>query len=137
MVRQFLVATVALALSTGVAGAQTKVRTAPIERTRIDGKVMFDSYCAVCHGKAAKGDGPAASALKTKPKDLTMLSFDNAGAFPEVRVRRYIEGLDEVASHGSRDMPMWGDLFKSLDRDMAEIRVSALVEYVGTLQKKK
>lgn len=136
MARRFLVVTVALALSASVAGAQTEIKKAPIDRTRIDGKVMFDSYCAVCHGKAAKGDGPAASALKAKPKDLTMLSFANAGTFPETKVRRYIEGLDEVPAHGTRDMPMWGDLFKSLDRDMAPIRVSALVEHLKTLQTK-
>ena len=136
MVRQFLVATVALALSASGGLAQTKVEKTPIERTRIDGKVMFDSYCAVCHGKAGKGDGPAASAMKTKPVDLTTLSAKNAGKFPEVKVRRYIEGLDEVAAHGTRDMPMWGDLFKSLDRDMVQIRVSTLVEYLKTLQTK-
>ena len=34
---------------------------------------------------------------------------------------RYIEGLDEIAAHGTRDMPMWGDLFRSLNRDTAQI----------------
>ncbi len=136
MVRQFLVVTVALALSASGGLAQTKIEKTPIERTKIDGKVMFENYCAACHGVTAKGDGPAASALKTKPTDLTMLSFNNNGVFPEVRVRRYIEGLDEVAAHGTRDMPIWGDLFKSLGRDMVPIRVSQLVAHVNSLQKK-
>lgn len=135
MVRKLVVATVALAFAAGGALAQTKVENKPIERTKIDGKVMFENYCAVCHGATAKGDGPAAAALKTKPTDLTMLSFNNKGAFPEVRVRRYIEGLDEVAAHGSREMPMWGDLFKSIGRDMVQIRISQLVEHVKSLQK--
>lgn len=136
MVRQFLVATVALGLSASGGFAQTKIEKTPIEKTKIDGKVMFENYCAVCHGVAAKGDGPAASALKTKPTDLTMLSFNNNGVFPELRVRRYIEGLDEVAAHGTREMPIWGGLFKSLGRDMVPIRVSQLVEHVNSLQKK-
>jgi len=126
----------ALTLSASVAPAQTKVDKAPIQRTAIDGKTMFDSYCAVCHGKEAKGDGPAAGALKKPSTDLTRLSAKNGGAFPDVKVRRYIEGLDEVESHGTRDMPIWGGAFKALDRDMAQIRVSALVEYLKTLQTK-
>jgi mono/diheme cytochrome c family protein len=31
------------------------------------GKEMFTSYCAPCHGKSGKGDGPAAAALKQPP----------------------------------------------------------------------
>ena len=136
MIRRFVVAMMALALSASFAMAQTKINKAPIKKTTIDGKTMYQSYCAVCHGKLAKGDGPAASALTKRPADLTQVSARNGGTFPEVRVRRYIEGLDEVPSHGTRDMPMWGDVFRSLDRDMAQIRISELVEYVKTLQTK-
>jgi hypothetical protein len=49
-----------------------------------------------------------------------------------VRVKRYIEGADEVAAHGTRGMPMWGDLFRSLSRDTAQIRVQALGSAPGT-----
>lgn len=136
MIRQFLVALTALGVAAGAAPAQTKVEKAPVQRTAIDGKTMYDSYCAVCHGKDAKGNGPAATALKKMPTDLTRISANNGGAFPEVRVRRYIEGVDEVPSHGSRDMPIWGDVFKALDRDMAQIRISAVVEHVKMLQVK-
>ena len=90
---------------------------------------MWDS-----HGKEGKGNGPAASALAKVPADLTRISARNGGTFPEVRVRRYIEGLDEVAAHGTRDMPMWGDLFRSLNRDTAQIRVAALADYLKSLQ---
>jgi len=136
MIRQIFVAAGVLALAANAAQGQTKVVQGPIQRTTIDGKTMYDNYCAVCHGKEGTGGGPAAPALKKAPTDLTMLAARNKGVFPEIGVRRYIEGVDEVASHGSRDMPMWGDLFKSLDRDMAPIRASALVAYVKTLQKK-
>src|ERR1035437_6275411 len=37
------------------------------------GKEMYTSYCAVCHGTDGKGGGPAASALKVPPTDLTLL----------------------------------------------------------------
>ena len=38
------------------------------------GKEMFKAYCASCHGEDAKGDGPAAAALKQPPADLTALA---------------------------------------------------------------
>ena len=39
----------------------------PIKQTApLSGAGMFKDYCAVCHGKYAKGDGPAASALMPK-----------------------------------------------------------------------
>jgi mono/diheme cytochrome c family protein len=30
----------------------------------LDGKDNYDAYCAVCHGRDAKGNGPAAPAMK-------------------------------------------------------------------------
>ena len=38
------------------------------------GQEMFMSYCAPCHGKEGKGNGPAAGALKISPIDLTALA---------------------------------------------------------------
>jgi mono/diheme cytochrome c family protein len=136
MVRHVLVLLVALVFSSGMAYAQPKVEKAPIKPTPAsDAKAMFDSYCAVCHGRTGVGDGPAASALAKAPADLTRISARNKGQFPEVRVKRYIEGADEVAAHGSRDMPMWGDLFRSLNRDTAQIRIQALADYLRKMQK--
>ncbi len=34
-------------------------------------KSNFEDNCIPCHGDSGKGDGPLASSLKTKPKDLT------------------------------------------------------------------
>lgn len=131
-----LVAVVALAVSAGAAGAQTKIDKGPIKPTSAsDAKKMFETYCAVCHGKDGTGNGPAAKALAKAPADLSRISARNNGTFPDVRVRRYIEGLDEVAAHGSRDMPMWGELFRSLSRDTAQIRIAGLAEYLKSLQK--
>jgi mono/diheme cytochrome c family protein len=135
MVKRMLIAIVALAFSAGVAQAQPKVEKAPIKQTAAsDAQKMFDSYCAVCHGKDGKGTGPASKALAKVPADLTKLSARNGGKFPDVHVRRYIEGLDEVAAHGSRDMPMWGELFRSLNRDTAQIRITGLAEYLKAMQ---
>ena len=135
MVRYVLIAVVTLAVSAGAAGAQTKIVKGPIKQTPAsDAKKMFDTYCAVCHGKEGKGNGPAAASLTKVPADLTKIAARNGGTFPEIKVRRYIEGVDEVPAHGTRDMPMWGDLFRSLNRDTAAIRVEALAQYLKAMQ---
>jgi mono/diheme cytochrome c family protein len=120
------------------AAAQVKIQqTVPKDVSPADGKGMFMEYCAACHGTDAKGNGPAAPALKKAPADLTQLSAHNGGKYPDVRVSRFIEGVDTVQAHGTRDMPIWGDVFKSLNRDTAAttMRVSNLTEYVRSIQK--
>jgi len=135
MIRLVLVAVVFLACSAGAAVAQPTIKQEPIKKVPIsDAPLMFNTYCAVCHGREGKGNGPAAAALAKVPADLTRISARNGGKFPDVRVRRYIEGLDEVAAHGTRDMPMWGGLFNALSRDTARLRVAALADYVKSLQ---
>src|SRR5579863_5841414 len=49
----------------------------------LSGAGMFKDYCAVCHGKDAKGDGPAAPALKHAPADLTTLAKRHGGKLPD------------------------------------------------------
>lgn len=135
MVRPIFTALAVLAISAGSAFAQPKIEQAPIKNVAAsDARGMFGTYCAVCHGKEGKGNGPAASALAKVPADLTKISARNKGTFPDVKVRRYIEGLDEVAAHGSRDMPMWGSLFNALSRDTAQLRVAALADYLKSIQ---
>jgi mono/diheme cytochrome c family protein len=135
MVRLFLVALAVIALSAGTAAAQPKVEQGTIKPVLAsDARGMFDSYCAVCHGKTGVGDGPAAKALTKAPADLTRISTRNGGTYPEVKVRRYIEGADEIAAHGTRDMPMWGELFRALNRDTAQIRIKALSDYIKAMQ---
>ena len=133
MVKHMLVGFVALAVSLGAASAQKKVPIKPTPAT--DAKKMFDSYCAVCHGTDGTGNGPAAKALTKTPADLTKISTRNGGSFPDVRVHRYIEGVDEVAAHGTRDMPMWGTLFRSLNSDTDQLRIAALTDYLKTMQR--
>lgn len=63
MVRLVFVVLVALAMSAGSAFAQVKIEQTPIKNVKAsDAMGMFDNYCAVCHGKGGKGNGPAASA---------------------------------------------------------------------------
>lgn len=104
----------------------------------VAGQDLFREYCAVCHGNDAKGGGPAAVALKVKPNDLTQISQKNHNSFPEIRVQRVINGEDEVSAHGSRDMPVWGQIFKhmSSNEDLGAVRIYNLVKYIEQIQAK-
>jgi mono/diheme cytochrome c family protein len=123
-----------IGLDAAASAEQSANRNQP---SAVNGKAMFDTYCTPCHGKEGKGDGPAASALKTKPADLTRISARNGGTFPTDKVRRFIAGRETVAGHGSREMPVWGGLFTDIDRDgeMATIRIANLADYVKSIQK--
>jgi mono/diheme cytochrome c family protein len=75
------------------------------------GKELFSEYCTSCHGVSGKGDGPAASALKIPPADLTALAAHNKGQFPSLRVMQAIKAGPSVPAHGSEIMPVWGPIF--------------------------
>jgi mono/diheme cytochrome c family protein len=104
----------------------------------VKGLDLFKNYCAVCHGSDAKGNGPLAPFLKAKPADLTVLGKTNGGKFPSERVRSTIAGDDEVPSHGSRAMPVWGPIFRQIQSDQvpANVRLDNLVKYLESIQQK-
>src|SRR5208337_4437955 len=99
---------------------------------------MFVAYCASCHGKDGKGNGPAAAALKSVPRDLTQLAASNGGRFPENHVSQTIKGDFVPLSHGSKDMPVWGSVFGSMgaasDGSM-QLRIRNLTKYIESLQR--
>lgn len=117
-----------------------QVKHAPVARTSAaSGKEMFNSYCASCHGMDAKGDGPAAAALKSAPADLTALAKNNGGKFPQDRVMSILTGHATVTAHGNNDMPVWGPVFWRMSQGHpAEVqqRVTNLTRYIESLQAK-
>ena len=103
------------------------------------GKEMFKSYCASCHGPSAKGDGPAAAALKSAPRDLTLLTKSNSGKFPSERVMSILRGQATVTAHGNRDMPVWGPVFWHISQgheSEVQQRIVNLTRYIESLQAK-
>ncbi len=40
------------------------------------------------------------------------MARNNGGVFPFVRVYESIDGRVALRAHGSRDMPVWGDVYK-------------------------
>jgi mono/diheme cytochrome c family protein len=120
--------------------AQTAIKKVPITAEHAaltDGGELFQALCTACHGKTAKGDGPAAPALKTMPPDLTVLARENKGEFPAARVLATLQGKG-VTAHGSADMPTWGPILKgpSVSDTPATLRINNLVGYIRSIQVK-
>jgi mono/diheme cytochrome c family protein len=115
-----------------------KVTREPIQPPEgVTGSVTFKSYCAQCHGVSGKGDGPAAKALKMPPADLTRIARRNRGVFPGAEVKNTITGNHELSAHGTREMPMWGPVFRSVENpSVTELRVVNLVKYLEQIQEK-
>jgi mono/diheme cytochrome c family protein len=118
------------------------------------GKIEYQSSCASCHGLDAKGDGPMSKELKKRPADLTVLAKKNNGVFPLNSVYRIIDGRDAIASHGTREMPVWGYRFvppQHFDLKLADdyvyspptspepvvhARILAVIDYLSRIQEK-
>jgi len=100
---------------------------------------MFKTYCAACHGKDAKGAGPASADLKTTPPDLTTLAKRHEGKFPQDYVTNVLRNGVKAPAHGSSDMPVWGPLFAKVsgeDPSIVNMRISNLVRYLESVQSK-
>ena len=139
--RSLVVAGVLVLAIAGRATAQEKtIKKTPVEQThRSSGAEMYKAYCAVCHGKSGKGDGPAAEALKAAPPDLTTLAKRHDGKFPDAYVSTVLRNGAKAPAHGSAEMPVWGPLFSSLsggDTAQVNLRISNLTTYIKSLQAK-
>jgi mono/diheme cytochrome c family protein len=41
------------------------------------GEALFQTHCAICHGREGRGDGPSAAGLNPQPADLTATHVDD------------------------------------------------------------
>ena len=143
----FIVVALALVASgnSGQRATVPEVPTAEVKKTPApytppsSGRDMYIAYCASCHGKDGKGDGPAAAALKSAPTDLTLLAAKNGGQFPKSHVSQTIKGDSATPSHGSKDMPVWGPIFRAMGTTsdgVVQLRVRNLTKYIASLQQR-
>jgi mono/diheme cytochrome c family protein len=85
-----------------------------------DGKTLYISNCAPCHGNKGRGDGPAAAALSPKPADhssATVQGETDGSLFWKV-------------AEGRTPMPSYKAIFSEKQR-------WELVNYIRTLAKSK
>ncbi len=145
-IKKLILMFTALIVSTFTLAAQDQTQdqkviqhTAVKATSPASGKEMYTAYCAVCHGTDGKGGGPAASALKVPPTDLTQLSKNNGGKYPALKVTSAIRGEGDVPAHGSKEMPVWGSLFWNMSHGHegeVQQRVANLTKYIESLQAK-
>lgn len=76
------------------------------------GEELYTEACATCHGAAGMGEGPMAEFMSTNVPNLTLLSQENDGVYPMLKVIQTVDGRTGIRGHGS-EMPVWGNQFKA------------------------
>jgi mono/diheme cytochrome c family protein len=103
------------------------------------GAEVYRTYCASCHGTAARGRWSARKRDEEEACEPHGRSpSGTAGRSRAEMVFKTIDGQQPVRGHGGPDMPVWGDVFmRSRDAGDAE-RVKAviqsLVEFLDSIQ---
>lgn len=109
------------------------------DRTAIErGKATFRESCAACHGESGRGNGPASSAMKQRPTNLTTLAREKK-AFPASEVQASIKGTSPVVAHGAPGMMVWGALFladANGNQAKADAQIADLVAFIESIQVK-
>ncbi len=104
-----------------------------------EGARLFSDNCASCHGTTGTGNGPLADRFRQRPPDLTLYTSRNGGVFPSERVARIVDGRD-VPSHRDREMPVWGNAFRSsaggLSPEQVKARIAAIVAFLDAIQRR-
>ena len=97
------------------------------------GKATYDKTCGMCHGSAGKGDGPAAAALPTKPRNHTDGNYMNS-LKDDYLFKIIKEGGAAVGK--AQFMPAWGTQLKDPDiwNVIAYIRTLAVPPYQAAAQ---
>lgn len=73
-----------------------------LEASVIRGRLVYQNYCTLCHGKEGKGDGRAARLHTPPPFNLTL------SAAPRDYTREVVRKGGEAMNRG-KGMPPWGD----------------------------
>ena len=94
------------------------------------GKEKYQEFCAACHGASGKGDGPAAPALPTKPRDHTDVAYMDK--LTDEQVFNIIKNGGAAAGK-SPLMPAWGGPPPKL----SDQQIQDLVAYIRTLARVK
>ena len=83
--------------------------------------------------------------VKQTPPDLTVLSKNNGGVYPQDKVYAWIRDPQRIRAHGTEEMPVWGDRYSKeiIEKygpdyygpgSSVQQRILELVFYLGTIQ---
>jgi mono/diheme cytochrome c family protein len=112
----------------------------PERREARTGRALYEANCAKCHGRIGRGEGPTAAGEALGAHDLRTLTRRLGPPCPRSLVAAFIDGREDVAAHGPRDMPAWGDVFyrgwpEGSDREAARAgNIALLVDYLESVQ---
>ena len=106
------------------------------------GHELYLQHCGPCHGVKADGHGPLEPELKTPAADLRFLSTIYGYPLPADQIARFMDGRADVAAHGPRDMPVWGEEMWQYpegqgNSNQVSDSVAAIVSYLQTIQIRK
>jgi len=92
-------------------------------QNQVEGRKLYASYCATCHGEKGKGDGMAAKSLPAKPADHT-----NGAVMNQLNDKFLVDVVTKGGSAVGKSsfMPSWGS---ALD----EKQIRDLVAFIRTL----
>jgi len=100
------------------------------------GRVIFQKNCTPCHGENAKGI--MIDSLNQKAADLTQINYSRRiEVFPILEIANMIDGRKMAKSHGSRVMPVWGEVFSEqehLDEKEIKGKMAELIAYLMAIQ---
>lgn len=99
-------------------------------QNQAEGRKLYASYCATCHGEKGKGDGMAAKSLPAKPADHT-----NGATMNQLNDKFLVDIISKGggAVGKSSFMPSWGSALdeKQIRELVAFIRTLAVPAYKG------
>ena len=103
--------------------AQTKNPVAGSPESAANGAKLYGRYCAACHGKEGKGDGPGGAKLNPAPSNLTDEEWKHGQTDGEIFL---------VIHDGAKGTGMKGFASRLTEREIWD-----LVNYVRTLGPKQ
>lgn len=100
-----------LTFTFGIVGLGLVVACATVDMPEpVEGKIVYDQNCAICHGDDGRGDGLLAAKLSPPPPDLTRITFRAKDVFPRTHVLSVIDGYTRQAP--DETMPEFGLLLE-------------------------
>lgn len=119
---------------------QTSCNSKPPQNSRAaqaaKGKEHFQKYCVACHGMDAKGI--IIDTMAIQPADLTLINTSRrTNEFPVLEIANQIDGRKMSKYHGSRDMPVWGEVFSEqelMKESQIKGKLGELIAYLMSIQ---